>query len=142
MSTSATSKKYLIAKRKHFWIHEILAPGFFLICVGIFSAVCVNLFLSESKKTTFVAAKEPSQSMSLSRTPYFHVGGNKFSVLGLGQDQRSGKQVVWIKNVKSNEIRSYRKGQPLFKSLVKIDRITNETVYINNLGKRTPVSLP
>lgn len=141
LSPSNTLHRDLLALRKRFWMHEIFAPGFFLVCIGMFSAVSVNLFLANSSKPTVAAAKESVKLVTLSRTPLFHADGRKFSVLGLGQDPRSGKQIVWIKNISSNEIRGYRKGQTLFKSAVTIEKITEDTIYINNLGERIPVSM-
>ncbi len=142
MSTSLnTMHRDLVSLRKRFWMHEILAPGFFLVCVGMLSAVSVNLFLDKATKPTSVAAKESVQLVTLSRSPVFYANGRKFSVLGLGQDPRSGKQIVWIKNISSNEIRGYGKGQKIFKSHIMIEKITLETIYINHLGKEIPVSL-
>ena len=142
MKTSIdTLHRDLISLRKRFWIHEILAPGFFLVCVGMFSAVSVNLFLDKAAKPTVASAKDSVQLVTLSRTPLFYANGRKFSILGLGQDPRSGKQIVWIKNISSNEIRGYGKGQELFKSDVTIQKITPDTIYINNLGEQIPVSL-
>jgi hypothetical protein len=141
MTTSNTLHRDLNALRRRFWLHEIVAPGFFLICVGMFSAVSVNLYLTKTSKPSTAAAKDSVQLVTLSRSPMFHADGNKFSVLGLGQDPRSGKQIVWIKNISSNEIRGYRKGQSLFKSAVTVEKITEDKIYINNLGDRIPVSL-
>jgi hypothetical protein len=81
------------------------------------------------------------QLVTLSRTPFFNANGRKFSVLGLGQDPRSGKQIVWVKNISSNEIRGYSKGQELFKSDITIEKITADTIYINKLGKEIPIRL-
>jgi len=139
--TPTDTIKELKNLRRRFWLHEVLAPGFFLVCVGLFSAVSVNLFMTKASKPTVAAAKESVHLESLSRTPFFRADGSKFSILGLGQDPRSGKQIVWIKNIDSNEIRGYRKGQALFKSDAKIERISKDTIYINNLGRQIPVSL-
>jgi hypothetical protein len=123
------------------WLHEVLAPGFFIVCLGILASVIVHAATRPGQTTKKVAAKEPVHLVTLSRTPVFRADGEKFAVLGLGQDARSGRQLVWIKHIGTNKIKGYREGQALFGSAVTVARISDRKVDINNLGVRIPVVL-
>ena len=141
MSMSTKTEIKVVSLKKRFWIHEVLAPAFFLCCVGLMSAVAVKVLISDGTQPQIVAAKEAVHLVSLSRAPAFRANGKKFVVLGLGQDSRTGKQLVWIKSVATNKVKGYREGDSLFGSAVTVASIESNRVQINNLGVKIPVTL-
>lgn len=140
---SMTNKTHMnaIKLKSQFWIHDVLAPAFFLISVGMLVAVVVKIIVTSSVQPQQVAAKESVSILSLSRAPIFRADGRKFAVLGLGQDARSGNQIVWVKSISENKVAGFRVGDSLFGTAVTVAHISPNKVQINNLGVKIPVTL-
>ena len=141
MSMTNKTRQHAGKLKSQFWIHDVLAPAFFLICIGMLVAVVVRIAVTSGAEPQQATAKESVNIMSLSRAPTFRANGRKFAILGLGQDSDSGKQIVWIKSVRSNKIEGYQVGDSLFGSAVTVAHISSNKVQINNLGVKIPVTL-
>lgn len=88
-----------------------------------------------------LAAKPPVDIFTLSRTPIAVVGRMRYQVLGLGQDETTGAQVVWLRSLGSNRISGFAEGAAIFGGPVKVERISASHVGFRHDGEVVRIAL-
>lgn len=85
----------------------------------------------------FLAAKSPFSEekryidlVAASRTPVVQTAENHYAFLGLGQDPVTTKQIVWIRNLKTNQIERFAVGDKVFKDHLRIHAIKRHAVEV------------
>jgi hypothetical protein len=91
--------------------------------------------------TAALAAKPPVDIFTLSRTPIAVVGRMRYQVLGLGQDEATGAQVVWLRSLGSNRISGFAEGAAVFGGPVRVERISASHVGFQHDGKVVHIAL-
>jgi hypothetical protein len=88
-----------------------------------------------------LAAKPPVDIFTLSRTPIAVVGRMRYQVLGLGQDETTGAQVVWLRSLGSNRISGFAEGAAIFGGPVRVERISASHVGFRHDDKVVRIAL-
>lgn len=95
----------------------------------------------DSAPAQAMAAKPPVDIFTLSRTPIAVVGRMRYQVLGLGQDETTGAQVVWLRSLGSNRISGFAEGAAIFGGPAQVERISASHVGFRHDGKVVRIAL-
>ncbi len=111
---------------------------------GVAVAMAAVAFLHRrSAAAPAMSAREPVQVFTLSRTQTITVAGASYALLGLGQDSTSGRQIVWIRDLRTNQVGGFATGDRLFGTKVMLSAIAPREIALRAGTKvvTVPVSL-
>lgn len=97
--------------------------------------------LIPASSTVKVNAKNAIDLVDLARAPSFSAGILRYQILGLGQNPRSGEQIVWVRSLSSNRVGGFAVGQSLFGGPVRVATISANLVTMNYLGDKREVDI-
>lgn len=119
------------------------ALGLFLASLCLLLAVGHRLTHQLRVSPTRVAAREKTGAdlLALSRAPTVAAGHSRFAILGLGQDEESGRQIVWIRSITTNRIGGFAEGDRLFGGPVRLQSVSVTKVTLSYRDQPVDVTL-
>ena len=79
--------------------------------------------------------------MTLSRAPTVAAGRHRYQILGLGQDEESGRQIVWVRSITTNRVGGFAVGDQLFGGPARLESISPRRVILTYRDQPVDVAL-
>jgi hypothetical protein len=103
-------------------------PQLFLISSLVLLAFTATEYFDSSKRK--VKAVPLIQLRSLDRTAIVDIDGHMIAILGVKKGSKKSMPKVWFKNMRSHKIKSYRVGQRLFGTKIRLAGVDNKNVEL------------
>lgn len=111
------------------WLPRAAAMLFFIAALGLL-ALSLRPYIANLIQPETKSARGATYLLNLSRTPTIDAGRLSYAILGLGQDADSGRQVVWMRSLKTNRVAGFAEGEKVFGGPVRVEGISDMTVEL------------
>ncbi len=122
------------------WPYHAIAGGLFLISIALLS-MSTWRYVKAVRRPERAPAHEAIDVFSLARTPTVAAGKFRYSILGYGQDEMTGRQIVWVRSITTNHVGGFAAGDKLFDGPVSVEAITDDRLALSYRGGSVEVPI-